>query len=136
MSSTERGRDSGRLGKVADLLISYGKRPTQSTKPSEPTPPQPPEPTDTSHGALDTKYEAENQAMLEHYGAVEVAVVRNHKGEVLQAAAKFPDGTWDILYHASLNGPHETTYMSVHRGGRAKSRQLKHRTGRLRKARG
>ena len=49
-------------------------------------------------------YEKENRELLEHYDAVEVTVVRNEKGQVLNAAATFADGGTDVLFHASLRG--------------------------------
>lgn len=44
--------------------------------------------------------EAENQAMLAHFGAVEVTVVRNAEdGKILSAVATYADGETEILYH-------------------------------------
>ena len=50
----------------------------------------------------DAIYEAENQAMLEHYQARDCTVVRNSKGQVVQAFVTYPDGTWGPIYHGSL----------------------------------
>jgi hypothetical protein len=58
---------------------------------------------------LDAKYETENQDALSAYGAEKLHVVRDWRGNVLQAVATYADGTQDILFHnvsrESLGGP-------------------------------
>jgi hypothetical protein len=39
--------------------------------------------------------------MLKAYDAQECVVVRNSKGEVVQASVMHPDGTWELVYHVS-----------------------------------
>ena len=39
--------------------------------------------------------------MLEAYGATEVTVVRNEKGQIVSAVASRENGVSDILYHSS-----------------------------------
>ena len=46
-------------------------------------------------------YEAENQAILEAYQAQECTVVRNLKGEVVQASVTYTDGSSEPIYHVS-----------------------------------
>jgi hypothetical protein len=73
---------------------------------------------------LAAAYEAENQAMMRHYEATSCAVVRNPKGEVVQASVTYPDGTSDVVYHGSVRdvvGP--VTVTSSTRRSRARSRR-------------
>jgi hypothetical protein len=72
---------------------------------------------------LDAKYEAENQAMLEHYGAVEVTVARNSKGQVVDAVAvsRTARATFCTTVRRGITVTKEFT--SVRRGDRAKARQ-------------
>ena len=53
-----------------------------------------------SDSNLDAKYEAENQDVLSAFEAVELHVVRDWQGNVLQAVATYADGTQDILFHS------------------------------------
>jgi hypothetical protein len=44
--------------------------------------------------------EAENQAMLAHYGAEKIFVVRKKRsGKIVFAAATYADGEQEVLYH-------------------------------------
>jgi hypothetical protein len=47
------------------------------------------------------KYEAENQAMLEHFGAKSCTVIRNAQAKVVEAWVEYPDGTPELIYHLS-----------------------------------
>jgi hypothetical protein len=58
--------------------------------------------TTTTSEELASTYESENQAILEAYQAISCTVVRNLKGEVVQASVTYPDGTSDVVYHGSV----------------------------------
>jgi hypothetical protein len=63
------------------------------------------------HTGQDNIYEQENQDLMRHYGLIEVEVVRDRDGNVLQAAGRYPDGEWDILH---LHSPNSTGPETVH----------------------
>jgi hypothetical protein len=60
----------------------------------------------------DARYQEENRAMLDHYEAVEVTVLRDAgTGNVISAVAEFANGVKDVLYHIS---PSAVRPKSVH----------------------
>ena len=55
-----------------------------------------------TNNKLASTYEAENQAMLEHFNARSCTVARDQAGKVVQASVTFPDGTSEPIYHVSV----------------------------------
>jgi hypothetical protein len=74
----------------------------------------------TTSDELASTYEAENQRMLEAYQATSCTVVRNWKGEVVQAHMTYPDRTSEMVHHVSprdVVGPVSVTSSEANKQG-------------------
>src|SRR4051812_26920955 len=87
-----------------------------------------------SGSALDAKYEAENQAVLELYDAQSLTVVRTLQGRCCRRwrNTRTARRRFSPTFRRGITFTKE--FMSVRQRGRARSRQLKRRRAKLRNA--